>query len=136
MAQISRPAVVFRSHSDQILRVYPVTLPAGRSLTDWSSFKLTLRTDPEWPRQWYHRPPQADPYYDSWAVALQATLTAGEAVVTVSGSPALEFPIAAADIDLAAGEERYALDVRGIGGTPGEVPLVDATWVTLLPRVG
>lgn len=132
MPLITTPPTTFRAKSKQVLVVSPITLPSGRALTDWDNFLLTWREDPLWPRVGYREAASLDPTGNNWTSVLSLTLAAGSAIV---GST-LEFPLTASQTTLAAGEFRYAFDVRGLGGTAGEVPLIDARWITLLPRVG
>jgi hypothetical protein len=146
-SQIARPAVVLDARNNVVFRVKPVTLRPGRDLSDWDSFKLTLREDPDWadrrgPAGWVHAPDDLDPYYDSWPLALQITLAAADAIVEETVGLVvvkfLEFPVPAADIDLPGGFERYAADVRAYSDDddPGEATLVRARFVTLKPRTG
>ena len=102
----------------------PVTLPAGRTLADWSDFVLTVREDPRWPRQGADLDAPCDPHGEAWAVALTA---AG----TPSGA-SLAFTLT---VPFAPGVRRYVLDVVGLGGTAGEVPLVSAVWLSVSPSV-
>lgn len=137
---ILRPATVLRSRANQVLRVRPVALGDGQSLSDWDSFKLTIREDPDWQREWWQAAKDLDPYYDSWALAYEDTLDPSDAIaeetVDLATVQFLEFPIAAADIDLPGGIERYAYDVRAYGGVAGEFPIRATTWLTLTPRTG
>lgn len=129
---ILRPAVVMRARNKQVYVLDPITLTAGRTLDDWDEFVLTVREVPDWPRKWHQSADNADPYYDSWAEVVALTFAAGDVIV----GDTLELPIAAAEIDLPGGVERYAHDVRGLGGTAGEVTLRDPMFLTILPRVG
>jgi hypothetical protein len=137
---ILRPATVLPSRANRVLRVSPVELGEGQSLADWDSFKLTVREDPDWRRGWWQAADDLDPYYDSWALVYEDTLDAADAVVEETVGLAtvrfLEFPIAAGDIDLPGGVDRYAYDVRAYGGVAGESVIRATTWLTITPRTG
>lgn len=106
--------------SKQMLRIDPVTLPAGRTLSDWASFVFTIREDPEWVEDDGGRFGRnkvtanwADPEDDGWAVVAEIE---GEVNGTV-----LEFAITETDSDIEGGLKRYAADVWGEGGAAGRV---------------
>lgn len=119
------PVLSWPAGQDQTVKVTP-TLPSGRALADWSSFVLTVREDPLYPRAGAAAAAAAaaDPHADGWAVEVTAAGSAAAGVVT--------FTLTVPD---AAGFRRYALDVWAVGGTPGDVQLVAATWLTVTPSV-
>lgn len=113
----------------QFVRVN-VTLPVGRTFADWDSFVLTIREDPKWNNRSARDKETADPHGESWTVAKQVTGTAETAAVLLFDVDALP---------AAPGEQRYAFDVRGIGGVAGgsatgETELFPTTWLTIGPK--
>lgn len=128
MADLIRDPVTITRGATTVV-VSPITLASGRTLADWSSFVLTARADPRWPRKGSDASAAStavlDPAGDGWP---EAASVAGAVV----GST-LEFDVAA--YTFAPGAKRYAFDVYGIGGTAGDSPLVTATWLTVLPDV-
>lgn len=107
------------------VQITPLTLPAGRQLTDFSSFTLTIRQDPSWPRTGALSATRntADPIAEGWT-----------AVVTATGSLVNSIPTFTFTMPSAAGIERYAVDVWGNLAAGGQVQLVQATWLTAAGR--
>src|SRR6478735_9261166 len=115
-------------HAAWTFRVYPITLPAGRALSDWPTFLLTWREDPRWPRtSFQQRDNTLDPY-DTWDVVLSLERSAADAIQEAGA--ALWFPMTPTLTALGAGTKRYAFDVRAGPGTSTEFPLVKATFLT------
>lgn len=123
---IVEPALKWAAGQATVLSITPLTLPVGRSVTDFSTFTLTIRQDPLWPRTGdaLANRPTADPIAQSWPVVLTAAGT------LVSSVPTFEFTVPSG-----AGIERYSLDVWGTLSAGGEVQLVRATWLTVNGRV-
>lgn len=96
-----------------------LTLPAGRSLSSWDSYVLTIREDPLWPRTGADITAPVNPAADGW----ETTLTADGTVVSSSVS----FPLT---VPSSAGKKRYVFDIWGIGGV-GDYPLVRSTYLTV-----
>lgn len=108
-----------------LLRV-ACTPAAGRTLADWATFTLTIRQDPAWPRAGSGLFVPLDPSQGA------------EPVVQVNGTPdAAPGVTVLFDFTVPAdpGFRRYALDVRGTGGTAGEVAFLPATWLSVFPSV-
>ena len=123
---IREPALEWAGGQDITLRLSPLTLPAGRTLDDFSTFALTIRADPAYPRSGSSAVAArtADPLGDGWPVAVSAVGQVVAGVVTFSFvTPSL------------AGRSRFALDVWGELDGGGEIQLVPTTWLTILPRV-
>jgi len=113
------------------LQSLPVSLrlSAGRTLADWDSFILTIKEDPGWPREGATLQVPLDPSLGS--VLVQAT-GVDTGTMDQCGNPIVAFTFTA---PANPGRKRYAFDVRGIGGTAGEVSFVDSTWLTVTPSV-
>lgn len=125
---IRYPALEIPAGQYTTIRLTPLTLPTGRVVTDFSSFTLKLREDPDWPRSGQTEADRykADPIADGWPVVVTATGTLDDDDV----------PVVSFDMVDGAGELRYAYDAWGTlaaGGKP--VQLVRATWVTGGARV-
>lgn len=118
---IAEPPLSYPAAQKTTFRVTP-TLPAGRALSDWTTWTCTIREDPDWPRAGSEKAEAlaADPVGDGWAVSASAS-------GSVSGSVVI-FTIT---LPSGAGERRYAIDFVGTGGTPGRVPIYRCTWLTL-----
>lgn len=123
---LDTPVLRWAAGARRTVRLSPLTLPAGRTLSDFSGYTLTIRADPLFPRDGsaLAAAAAADPRGDGWAVA--ATV-AGAVVAGV-----VQFE-ATAPAD--AGERRYALDVWAALAAGGETELVPATWLTVGARV-
>ena len=119
------PPLKWAAAQTQTVRVTP-TLPSGRALGDWTTFTLTIRADPEFPRSAAEQAEAgaADPITDGWAVSTSAE-------GTVSGST-ISFTVT---IPSSAGYRRYAVDVVATGGVAGRVQLVVPYWLTVLPTL-
>lgn len=104
----------------------PITLPAGRTLADFDEFTLTVRKDPSWPRcDRTAKVTAMAPAEEGWEKVVEADGTVvGETLVFTFNAPTV------------AGERRYVVDARGLGGAAGPVSLLRATWVTVVPTVG
>lgn len=115
------PVLDWPSGQAQTVQVTP-TLRAGRTLADWASFVLTIRSDPLWPRTGIALAERAfaDPDADGWPLALTVT-------GTVSGS-VVNFVFA---VPTPAGYQRYAIDVWAVGGADGDVQFVPPTLLTV-----
>ena len=127
----SSPRFVLTSGDRQKVILDPITLPSGRTLADFATFELTFRADPDWPRttqELKEAAKSADPVGDGWAVV-------GSVVSGTVVSSTLEFIVPSSQ-GLSAGEDRYAADVRGIGGTAGPAHILQSTWVTVRASVG
>jgi hypothetical protein len=113
--------------ADQVTRLtLTVTLPAGRALTDWASFLLTIREDPEYPRAGTTKATatSADPVGDEWASSLTAS-------GTVATATTITFDFA---VPSSPGYRRYRLDIWALDGTADDVPLFPSTWLTVTAR--
>lgn len=108
----------------QIVKVN-CTLAPGRTLGDWSAFTLTIREDPEWPREAGTLSVPLDPSNAGGTPEVTATGTA-------TGSTEVSFTVTVPDDP---GRRRYAFDVWGTGGVAGAVSLFDATWLSVKPSV-
>lgn len=114
-------------YRDQVSRLdLVVTLPTGRTLDDWASFLLTIREDPEWPNRGVTSSRKVDPLEDGW----ESILTASGSQVGVTNVVRFSFTVPAN-----AGINRYTVDMWGIGGAAGNVPLFPATWLSVGGRV-
>ncbi len=114
----------------KIVRVI-VTLPTGRTLADWDSFVLTLREDPLYLHRSKQQLETADPHGEAWVIKSQVTGEIDEDVANM-----LVFDIAS--LPAFPGTNRYAMDVRGVGGVAApdsETSLYPSTWVDLQPAV-
>ncbi len=109
----------------RVEKVECVGLAPGTTLADYSSFVLTIREDPEWPRSGCRLTVPLDPAEAGGTPAVQATGTPGDGlevtfILTAPASP---------------GYNRYAFDVWGIGGAAGPTQIYQTTWLTILPSV-
>lgn len=129
--QTTTPPLTLVATQQQTLLVTPVTFPAGHSLSDFQAFTLTLRGDPNWPRQTAAAIQQAqvaDPAGEGWPVVFTGNGT-GTTVGSVS-TVTFVIPSGAA---LPSGPNRLAAVVWGQSGTDGPVQLLPQTWTTVLP---
>lgn len=95
---------------------------SGLTLAAFTTFTLTVREDPGYPRSGMDLSAPLDP--STWEETATATGTVDGTnvrfAVTVTASP---------------GRKRYAMDMWSSGGAGGAVHLLPATWLTLLPSV-
>lgn len=101
-------------------------LPTGRTLADYSSFVLTIREDPNWPRSGANLTVPLDPAVAGGTPEVTATGTADVSAFTIVFS--LNAPANP-------GYQRYAMDVQGLGGVAGPTQFYEATWLTVTPSV-
>lgn len=97
---------------------------APGTLANYSTFVLTIREDPEWPRSGSRLVVPLDPAEAGGTPIVQATGTADVAANTISFS---------VTTPTNPGYQRYAIDVKGTGGTFGPNQLYLTTWLTILP---
>jgi hypothetical protein len=128
MALIREPLSTFRPGAGQTTTVSlsPLTLPTGRLVTDFTSFALVVREDPEWPRTGAAKAAavSADPLGDGWEIA-----------VTAEGELDDDVPVFTFVAPDGAGERRYAFDAWGFLSGGEEIQLVESTWLTVGARV-
>jgi hypothetical protein len=119
------PALSWAAAQTQTVRV-SLTPRDGLALTDYGTFTLTVRADPEYPRTGaaLAAVDRADPLADGWAVSTSAEGAIDDDVI--------EFEVT---VPSEAGRRRYALDVVAEGGDAGRVQVVEATWLTVLPTL-
>ncbi|VTR93196.1 unnamed protein product [Gemmata massiliana] len=131
MPPLIREAPIYRwpALQAQTVRV-ECALRAGLSLSDYGTFTLTVRQDPEWPRSGPARPAvdAANPRSDGWSIS---TSSVG-AIDASATNPTVVFTVT---VPAAPGYRRYALDVVASGGIAGRVQLVDSTWLTVIPTL-
>ena len=123
---IQLPALSWSAEQQMLVSLSPLYLPAGRQVTDWSTFTLTIRSDPLYPRTGSDIPAAliADPVADGWPVATTAVGSIVNGVVTFSVT-----------VPTLAGVQAYAVDVVASGGTAGRVQLVKPRWLTVTPTL-
>lgn len=121
------PSLVWDASEDHTVRL-ALTPRAALDLSDYGTFTLTIREDPDYPRTGAARATvsAADPINDGWAVAATGTATAAALDTTV-------------DIDVTvpdgAGDHRYCVDVTASGGTAGRVTVFRTTWLSVAPTL-
>jgi hypothetical protein len=125
MSQQTLIALAVTSGQRTTLVLDPLALPTGRTVADYSAFRLAVRKDPDWPRDRTQKFDELDPDGDGWDVSVTAD---GE--LNDDGEPEFTF-----DAPTSPGRYRYVYDVWGTLTTGGEVPLVRGYWLTVLPRV-
>lgn len=120
----STPCLEWPASQRQLVKVTcsPAT---GRTLADWASFVLTIRIDPNYPRSGGTLYDALDPSGDSWTASVTST-------GSITGTTEVTFDLT---VPSSPGIRRYALDVRGVGGTAGLVSFLPATWLTVTPSV-
>lgn len=123
--QILDSSYSWPANQKQQITLSPITLPIGRTLADFATFILTIRTDPLFPRSGTDLNAVISPEADGWTVATTASgSVVGATVVFDFNVPTLP------------GQRRYVFDARAEGGTGGPVALIPATWLSVSPRVG
>lgn len=97
---------------------------SGLTLAAFTTFTLTVREDPGWPRSGM-----------TLNLPLDPANAGGTPLLTVTGTPDGTNVKFTATWPTNPGRKRYAMDMWGSGGTAGDVQLLRATWLTLLPSV-
>lgn len=115
----------------QLLKVdcSAVLSASGLTLADFSTFTITVREDPGWPRSGSTLTPLG---------GLDPANAGGVPLIQVTGTPDASpgtnvmFVVTA---PVNPGRHRFAFDVWGIGGDAGPVQLCRATWLDVGPSV-
>ena len=127
MTPIIRESPVLSWAAGQEMAVQVSFTPrSGLTVSDYGTLTLTVREDPEWPREGeaVGEARQADPLNDGWESAASGTATATTSPVSISVT-----------MPSGAGWRRYCVDVVADGGTAGRVQLVSPTWLTVTPTL-
>lgn len=103
----------------------PVTLPTGRTLSDFATFTLTVWEDPQYPRTGSYVVAASAPIEDSWTESVTAS-------GSVSGSTVV-FNLTAPS---SSGIKRYAVGIIGTLSAGGNIHLLPVTWLDVLPAAG
>lgn len=99
-------------------------LPTGRTLADYSSFVLTIREDPDWPRSGANLTVPLDPAIAGGTPIGTATGTADVSAFTV---------VFSINAPTNPGYQRYVIEARGLGGVAGPTAFYETTWLTVTP---
>lgn len=124
LARIADPVAI--ETGPQTLRL-TVTLGDGRTLAEWTNFKISIREDPVWsttagPRQGAALVLPFDPETDGWEEVQTVTSTTTEApnilVFTLPGG-------------LSPGVRRYSVDAWGVIAGSKDAHMLAASWATV-----
>ncbi len=129
--QTAIPPLTLTVSQTQTLLVTPIILPPGRAISDYQTFTVTIRADPNYPRQTAAAILQAnyaDPIAEGWSVAYTGSGTGS----VVAGQNQAAFPIAST-VELQSGPQRYSCVVWGMSSLWGQVQLLTETWLSCLP---
>lgn len=127
------PPLLVTQFQDQYLLVTPIAFPAGVSLSSFTTFALTLRSDPAWPRQTaaalQNLQLMANPLSEGWPVVFSGT---GTGSTDESGVSTVTFFIPNAT-QMPSGPNALVAVVIGSGGSAGRVQLLQQTLCSVLP---
>jgi hypothetical protein len=105
--------------------------PGSLGFSDFTSFILYVRQDPNFPRQTtaalQNAQLEADPVNEGWSLVLTLSGTPNSGAGTVS------FTIAS-NAGLLSGSQRYVLEMVGSGGDAGIVQLYPQSWCSVYPQ--
>jgi|ERR1700722_11163756 len=130
------PPLTLVNTQDGFLLISPVTLPSGITIAQFSSFTLTIRSDPAFPRQTaaaQQNAQQADPTGEGWPVVFTGSGTGS----VVSGANQVSFLIPGTT-PLIPGYQSMVAVVYGelmpnvIAGVTN-IQLLQETWVSIYP---
>lgn len=111
----------FTADAVQVLRV-TLTPREGLTINDYGTLTLSIREDPHYPRNRNQLNCPIDPVNDGWEelVNVDGTIVDGK-FEFVFNSP--QYP----------GERRYSIHMGATGGEAGDVKLIPASLLTILP---